>query len=55
MIIVDHFIYIAVTFFNKINLHPYCSYYLRNTIKSIRRNSSIINKYLYPISPCDIK
>ena len=37
------FIYRAVTFFNEINLHPYNSYYLRNTIKLIYRSSSIIN------------
>ena len=45
----------AVTFFNKIDLHPYNSYYLKNTIKLIRKSSSIINKYIYPISPRDIK
>jgi hypothetical protein len=33
----------AVTFFNKINLHPYNSYYLRNTVKLICRISSIFN------------
>jgi len=49
------FICRAVTFFNKINLHPHNSYYLRNTIKLIRRTGSIINKYLYLISPRDIK
>ena len=43
------------TFFNEINLHPYSSYYLRNTIKLIRRSSSIIDEYLYPISPRDVK
>ena len=50
-----YFIYRAVTFLNKIKLHPYNSYYLRNTIKLIRGNSSIINKYIYPISPSNIK
>jgi len=39
-------VYRAVTFFNKINLHPYNSYYLRNTIKLIYRSSSIIDKLL---------
>ena len=45
----------AVTFFNEIDLHPYNSYYLRNTIKLIRRSSSIIDEYIYPISPRDVK
>jgi len=49
------FVYRAVTFFNKIDLHPHNSYYLRNTVKLIRRSSSIIDEYIYPISPCDIK
>ena len=46
---------LTVPFFNEINLHPYSSYYLRNTVKLIRRSSSIIDKYIYPISPCNIK
>jgi len=50
-----YFVYRAVTFFNEIDLHPYSSYYLKNTVKLIRRSSSIINKYLYPISPRDVK
>jgi len=45
----------AVTFFNEINLHPHSSYYLRNTVKLIRGSSSIINKYIYLISPRDVK
>ena len=49
------FICRAVTFFNEIDLHPHNSYYLRNTVKLIRRSSSIINKFIYPISPRDIK
>ena len=50
-----YFICRAVTFFNEINLHPHNSYYLRNTIKLIYRSSSIIDKYLYPISPRNVK
>src|ERR1700733_3467968 len=49
------FICRAVTFLNEINLPPHNSYYLRNTVKLIRRSSSIINKYIYPISPRDVK
>ena len=45
----------AVTFFNKINLHPHSSYYLGNTVKLIRGSSSIIDGYPYPISPRDVK
>ena len=45
----------AVTFFNEIDLHPHNSHHLRNTIKLIRRSGSIINEYLYSISPCDVK
>ena len=44
----------AVTFFNEINLRPHNSYYLRNTVKLIRRSSSIIDEYIYPISPRDV-
>jgi len=50
-----YFVYRAVTFFNEINLHPHSSYYLRNTVKLIRRSSSIIDEYIYPISPRDVK
>ena len=45
----------AVTFFNEINLHPHNSYYFRNTVKLIRRSSSIIDEYIYPISPRDVE
>src|SRR6266571_4791546 len=45
----------AVTFFNEIDLHLHNSYYLRNTIKLIRRSSSIIDQYIYPISSRDVK
>ena len=48
------FIYRAVTFFNEINLHPHNSYYLRNTIKLIRRSSSIIDEYIYLVRLYDI-
>jgi len=34
----------AVTFFNEIDLYPYNSYYFRNTVKLIRRSSSIIDE-----------
>ena len=44
-----YFVYRAVTFFNEINLPPYNSYYLRNTVKLIRRSSSIIDKYIYSV------
>jgi hypothetical protein len=50
-----YFVYRAVTFFNEINLYPYNSYHLRNTVKLIRRSSSIIDQYIYPISPYNIK
>jgi len=50
-----YFVCRAVTFFNEINLHPHSSYYLRNTVKLIRRSSSIIDEYIYPISPRDVK
>ena len=36
----------AVTFFNEIDLHPYNSYYLRNTLKLIHRSSSIVDQLL---------
>jgi hypothetical protein len=45
----------AVTFLNKINLTPHNSYYLINTVKLIRRSSSIIDQYIYPITPRDVK
>jgi len=47
--------HLTVTFFNEINLHPHSSYYLRNTVKLIRGSSSIINKYIYFISPHNVK
>ena len=50
-----YFICRAVTFLNEIDLPPHNSYYLRNTIKLIRRSSSIINEFIYPISPCNVK
>jgi hypothetical protein len=37
------FIYRTITFFNEINLRPHNSYYLRNTVKLIRRSGSIID------------
>jgi len=49
-----YFVYRAVTFFNEINLPPYNSYYLRNTVKLIRRSSSIIDKYIYSVRLYDI-
>ena len=49
------FVYKTVTFFNKIDLYPHNSYYLINTIKLTCRSSSIINKYIYPISLRDVK
>jgi len=39
---------------NKINLYPYNSYYLRNTVKLIRRSSFIIDKYIYSVRLHDI-
>ena len=50
-----YFVYRVVTFFNEIDLHPHNRYYLRNTIKLIRRSSSIIDEYIYLISPRDVK
>ena len=44
----------AVTFFNEIDLHPHNSYHLRNTIKLIRRSSSIIDEYIYSVRLHDI-
>ena len=44
----------AVTFFNEIDLHPHNSYYLRNTIKLIRRSSSVIDEYIYSVRLHDI-
>jgi len=44
----------AVTFFNEINLPPHNSYHLRNTVKLIRRSSSIIDKYIYSVRLYDI-
>jgi hypothetical protein len=49
-----YFVCRAVTFSNEIDLHPYNSYYLRNTIKMIRRSSSIIDKYIYSVRLHDI-
>jgi len=49
------FIYRAAAFFNKINLYPHSSYYLRNTVKLIFRSSFIIEEYLYPINLRDVK
>ena len=48
------FVYRAVTFFNEIDLHPHNSYHLRNTIKLIRRSSSIIDEYIYSVRLHDI-
>ena len=44
----------AVTFFNEIDLYPHSSYHLRNTIKLIRRSSSIIDEYIYSVRLHDI-
>jgi len=44
----------AVTFFNEIDLPPHNSYYLRNTVKLIRRSSSIIDEYIYSVRLYDI-
>ena len=44
----------AITFFNEIDLPPHNSYYLRNTVKLIRRSSSIIDKYIYSVRLYDI-
>jgi hypothetical protein len=49
-----YFVCKAVTFFNEINLHPHNSYHLRNTIKLIRRSSSIIDEYIYSVRLHDI-
>ena len=45
----------AVTFFNEIDLHFHNSHYLRNTVKLIRRSSSIIDEYIYPIGPRNVE
>jgi hypothetical protein len=44
----------AITFFNEIDLHPHNSYHPRNTIKLIRRSSSIIDEYIYSVRLHDI-
>ena len=49
-----YFVCRVVTFFNEINLHPHNSYYLRNTIKSICKSSSIIDEYIYSVRLHDI-
>src|SRR6266705_4658 len=48
------FICKAITFFNEIDLHPHNSYLPRNTIKLIRRSSSIIDEYIYSACLHDI-
>ena len=45
----------AVTFFNEIDLYFHNSHHLRNTVKLIRRSSSIIDEYIYPIGPRNVK
>ena len=45
----------AVTFFNEIDLHFHNSHHLRNTVKLIRRSSSIIDEYICPIGHRDVK
>ena len=45
----------TVAFFNEVGLHPHNSYYFRNTIKSIRRASSVIDQLLpYIYTRCNV-